>query len=173
MNVLSKPIKEHTEEHLVWKDYFKNHVRLESYKMPQLKMIARKNRLYVSGTKPLLIKRIESHFHAMKHATCIQSYFRRYLVRLFFKLRGERGKDEQYVNDTDFYTMEPLSEIPFYEIFNYTDDTGFLYGFNVDSLIMLFRSNSMLTNPYTREKMDISIIRRITSLYRIIDILFK
>ena len=173
MNVLSKPIKEHTEEQLTWKDYFKNHVRLESYKIPQLKTIARNNRLYVSGTKPILIKRLETHFHSMKHATCIQSYFRRYLVRLFFKLRGERGKDEDYVNDTDFYTMEPLAEIPFYDIFNYKDDTGFLYGFNVDSLIMLFRSNNILTNPYTREKMDVSIIRRITSLCRINGILFK
>jgi len=173
MNVLSKPIKEPPKELLCWEDYYKKNVKLQSYKIPQLKSIARSNRLYVSGTKPILIQRIESHFHFMKYATCIQSYFRRHLVRRFFKLRGERGKKETYVNDTDFYTMEPLSEMLFYEFFNFNDASGFLYGFNVDSFIKLCKTNNGLTNPYTREKMDISIIGRITSLHRIIHILFK
>ena len=173
MNVLSKPIKEPPKELLCWKEYYKKNVKLRSYKIPQLKSIARSNYLHVSGTKSILIQRIEFHFRLMKYATCIQSYFRRHLVRHFFKLRGEHGKDEIYVNDTDFYTMEPLTEMPFYDFFNFKDASGFLYGFNVDSFVMLCKTNNFLTNPYTREKMDVSIIGRITSLCRIIHILFK
>lgn len=173
MNTFSKPKKDSTNEGLVWHEYYKNPVNLFGYKVPQLKTIAKYNRLHVTGNKTVLVDRILRHFRLMKAASCIQAYFRRYMVTKFFELRDNPGKGETYVNDTDFYTMDPLREIPFYQLFCYRDPAGFLYGFHLDSLIMLVkRSNTVLMNPYTREKMDVSIIRRITFLYRMINILF-
>ena len=173
MNVFSRPIKEQQPPVLSWRDYYKNNVILSKYKIPELKAIARSHDLYVSGTKPVLIKRISSHFHLIKNIVLIQTYFRRHLVYTFFNLLGKRDKDEKYINDTDFYTMDPLNEIPFYDFLKYKDKNGFLYGFHFYSLMKLLKNNNELINPYTRERMDLKLINTVCTLSRLNYILFK
>ena len=43
-------------------DYFKQSISLSKYKVVELKQIAKFNHLKVSGTKPLLIERIDTMF---------------------------------------------------------------------------------------------------------------
>jgi hypothetical protein len=174
MHVFSKPIKEKNEFEISWMDFYQKNIELKKYKIPQLKIIAKYNNLYISGTKPLLLLRISSHFQRMKSATKIQTIFRKYLVSLFFRLNGGRKvKDQIFVNDTDFYTMDRLIEIPFYDLFSYTDSKGFVYGFHIESLVSMFKNGGIFINPYNRENFDISIIRQLSSIVRINRILFK
>lgn len=174
MHVFSKPIKEKNEFEISWLEFYQKNIELKKYKVPQLKIIAKHNNLYVSGTKPLLLFRISSHFQRMKAATKIQTVFRKYLVSVFLKLNGGRKiKDQKFVNDTDFYTMDRINDIPFYDLFSYTDCKGFVYGFHIESLVSMFKNGGMFINPYNRENFDISIIRQLTSLVRMNRILFK
>jgi hypothetical protein len=69
--------------------------------------------------------------------------------------------------------MEPLEDIPFSDFFCYKDDKGFTYGFNINSLYALFKSNQNITNPYNREKMESYTFNQIIKLLRLNNILFK
>ena len=71
-----------------------------------------------------------------------------------FKLRGPGyNAIEKCVNDSDFYTLEPLAEIPKQEFFSYSSGgplgpstTEFSYGFNIHSLIQLMIQRFMNLN---------------------------
>jgi len=173
MQVFSK-LAHKKETTLSWHDFFDKNIQLNAYKVPELKNIAKQHRLHVSGTKPILILRISSYFHKMKHVTKIQTCFRKYLVRLFFRLRGKQNNQITYVNNTDFYTMEPVDKIPFHNLYCYEDNQGFFYAFDLTSLESLFHNtNGVITNPYNREKINIEVFNRIFKLIRLNKILFK
>jgi hypothetical protein len=163
-------------------DFFRKNIDLKKYKIVELKSIAKFNKLYRTGTKPVLITRIINHFNLMKHANKIQSIMKGYFVRKSFQLRGEAfdgfkdTKRNICVNETDFYTLEPIQDIPFQEFFSYTDSKNFVYGFNIHSLITLYRKkrfvNECILNPYNRDIIDIIIKSRIFNLYNYIKIVF-
>jgi len=157
-----------------WYDFFKNHIELKKYKIPELKQIAKNNRLPVSGTKSNLMVRIENYFNFLKHVTKIQAWSRRFLVILSFKLRGPAFKNRSIcVNSSDFYTLENLTEIEFDDFFSYTDEKGFVYGFQIDSLIQLFKKTGTITNPYNRDQLDYTVVRNIIKLYKINSHIFQ
>jgi hypothetical protein len=155
--------------------FFKNKVMLSKYKIPELKEIAKYNKLHISGSKPKLIGRIEMHFQKELNAIKIQKNFRRYIVNSLFSLKGSGLKNrEGCVNSSDFYTMEPIHEIPHYLFFSYTDSNNFTYGFDITSLVELIKhnQNTPLTNPYNREEIDYNIKNKIVKLYNITHIIF-
>ena len=165
---MAKTILNASQYNFSWYDFYKNTINLKKYKIPQLKQIASINRLYVSGTKSVLINRIENHFKIVKNVAKIQAWIRRFLVMLSFKLRGPAFKDRSIcVNSSDFYTMEPLNEIEFDDFFSYTDEKGFTYGFQIDSLIQLFKKTGTITNPYNRDQLDYNVVRNIIKLFKI------
>jgi hypothetical protein len=95
------------------------------------------------------------------------------MVRHSFALRGPGFKNiKKCVNDTDFITLDPLDEIPFYDFYSYQDSTGFIYGFSISSLISLLKQKGKLTNPYNRENMDVKMMNQIVSLHKSKKILF-
>jgi hypothetical protein len=154
-------------------EYYKNHIQLKSYKLPELKMLVKHYKLPVTGNKCLLIERIETHFKKMKYSIKIQKLFRGFIVRLSFQTRGPAFKDRKIcVNDTDFVTLEPLDEIPFELFYSYKDTKDFVYGFNVTSIVELIKKRGKITNPYNREAMDVKHIREIITLYNIIQFVF-
>jgi hypothetical protein len=182
--MLSKPMrdndetrcKKHTMEKpmIDYRDFYNKKLHLKSYKIPELKCIAKHHRLHITGTKGVLIERIENLFQKMKNAEKIQRIFRGWLVRFSFKIRGEAFKDRSLcVNDTDFCTLEPIDEIPFEYFYSYRDEKDFVYGFNISSLIQLFKKNQKLENPYNRERIDRQKISQILFLNNIIPIVFK
>jgi hypothetical protein len=153
-------------------EYLKQKVVFQKMKLPELKQIAKHYKLHVSGNKPQLIDRIQSYLQKYKHSIVVQKIFRGYLVRHSFRLRGPAFKTRKCINDSDFYSLEPLDEIEFERFFSYADASGFVYGFDLFSLLNLFRTKNKLTNPYNREHMPFPLVNRIFTLFQIVKIVF-
>jgi len=155
--------------------YFKKGFVLSKFKIPELKEIAKYNNLKVGGNKLALIQRLENYFKKERKVSKIQSVFRRYLVLKSFHIRGPAYKQRSLcVNDSDFYTLEPLNEIDNFLFFSYKDAKGFIYGFDISSLVSYFNSNiKNRLNPYNRELFDVKTILNIVNLNRINKILFQ
>lgn len=167
MNVFSKPTipKENT---ITYMDYFKKNIDLAKYKIPELKTIAKYNRLHISGTKKVLIQRIETCFKHAKYAILIQAKYRGHLVKRLFRLHGPAFNNiKSCVNDSDFFTLDPLDEIGLYHFFSYKDEKGFTYGFHIQSLINMFQKGGGGKNPYTRTSFPDEIIQNILAFNRL------
>lgn len=182
MNVFSKPIdagdyepdqKTNVKKININYTNYTNSIILTKYKIPELKQIAKENKLHVSGSKPQLIERIHNFFVKCKKVVFIQKLFRGHIVKRSFKIRGPAFKNRKLcVNETDFYTLEPLEDIPYEEFYSYADEKGFIYGFNIQSLIALYKQKGKIINPYNREKVDFKIINEMFSLYYLCKIIF-
>jgi hypothetical protein len=182
MNTFSKPIKK-SETHekkklanknsengmLTYLEYFNKNIDLQKFTIPILKIQAKHHNLYVSGTKPVLIKRLHDHFKTQRSVIILQTFFRKVLVRFLWNIRGPALLNSQRklcVNDTDFNTLDPINEIDFYDFYSYKDEAGFVYGFNLKSLIMMLKKTGDIINPYNRERFTCKQIRIIISLYK-------
>uniref|UniRef100_A0A6C0D5N7 SAP domain-containing protein n=1 Tax=viral metagenome TaxID=1070528 RepID=A0A6C0D5N7_9ZZZZ len=153
---------------LTYENYYKYNLVLKSYKIPDLKSCARKYHLPVSGAKPLLMERIETRFKSITSCVHIQRIFRGQIVRRMMALHGPAMKDRtKCSNETDFVTMEPLSEIDNSYFFSYMDDKKFIYGFNITSLISMMKTKPKIVNPYNRDKIEQATINDIIGLYNI------
>lgn len=119
------------------------------------------------GTKPKLTERIVYFFNLDISARQIQKNWRRYMVLLIGKLRGPAVKDRSMcVNETDFYTLEPLVEIHNHDFFSFRDKNNFVYGFETDSLLNCIKHQKrFVKNPYTRDSMQ-DIVPNILKLVR-------
>jgi len=165
--------KTQSENLLNYKDYFNRNISLKTYKIPELKGIAKHHGLHVTGTKPVLIERIITLFNRTKHVVKIQAIFRGWIVRFSMKLRGPALRTRNIcVNDKDFVTMEPLLEIPISNFFSYVDSKSFTYGFDICSLMHCIRQKGKLENPYNRERVSTAITDDIKKLYRLCFIIF-
>ena len=144
---------------------------LTKNRIVDLKNIAKQLGLRVSGTKPELIHRITHFKKESDGATTIQRHVRGWFARAWMLLKGG-AKRGACVNDTDFYTMDPLDEIPFAEYIEYSDNTGVRYGFNVRSLYYLLSKMKKFDNPYTREDMKPTLGERFIRLIRLTNVVF-
>jgi hypothetical protein len=68
--------------------------------------------------------------------------------------------------------MEPLNEIQFESFFSYVDTKKFIYGFDIASLITIFKKKGKLINPYNRESIPNNIINDIITIYKISYIIY-
>jgi hypothetical protein len=175
---IKKSIKYDSSKNILnisYENFVKSKVILKTYKIPELKKAAKKFNLHISGTKKILIQRLEEYFNKCKKSIVIQKVFRSSIVQKSFKMRGPAINDrKKCVNDTDFVIMEPLAEIPFEQFFSYTDSHNFIYGFNIGSLIQIIKKtkNEKTTNPYNREPIPNNIISDIITLYKISYIIY-
>jgi hypothetical protein len=144
---------------------------LTKNRIVDLKNIAKHFGLRLSGTKPELIQRITHFRKEGDAATTIQRHVRGHFARSWMFLKGG-AKRGACVNDTDFYTMDPLDEIPFTEYIEYADGTGVRYGFNVRSLYYLLSKMKKFDNPYTREDMKPGLGERFIRLIRLTNVVF-
>jgi hypothetical protein len=144
---------------------------LDKYGVKELKCAAKERGLRLSGKKEDLKQRIQHNMTQHKCATTIQRRFRGYLVCLWLKLK--RGENGAPVNESDFYTMEPIEEMDFVHYLNYTEaKSNTSYVFNVQSLMSLVAKTGNLLNPYTREDMTESLLRRMMKINKLTNILF-
>ena len=140
------------DTYLTYIDYQKNSDCMKSYKIPQLKTLAKHHKLHVSGTKPVLLTRIDTFFKESLCTLKIQRILRGFLVRFSNTLRGKGFYNRSLcVNDTDFYTLEPLINIEYDDFYSYMDEKQFVYGFSITSLLMLQKQKMAIVNPYNRE----------------------
>jgi len=156
-------------------NYVNKKINLMAFKLAELKDAAKSYKLHITGTKPVLIERIETHYKKTNSSITIQRIFRGTLVRLCIRARGPALKNRSLcVNDTDFVTMDPLPEIPFSHFYSYKDDKEFVYGFHISSLMHLVKSSGYgITNPYNREKIPPHIVTDIIRVYNTSIMLFE
>lgn len=152
---------------ITYENHISGSISYYDYSVIQLKAVAKYYHLHISGRKNDIIERITKYFKQNEKAILIQTIFRGWICRYIIKLRGVGFKNKTIcVNETDFCTMEPLVEIDNNYFYSFTDKNDFTYGFNICSLIELFRRNQK-HNPYNRESFPVKIVNNIISLYNL------
>lgn len=138
-----------------------------------LKNTLKLNSQPVTGNKRELAIRLDNYYRRIRCVVTIQRTFRGFLVRESERIRGPAKICRTICNnETDFYTMEPISEIPTSEFFSYKDNNNFVYGFNQQSLMSMFKLSRKLINPYNREEIPIAVLMELFSLYKKSQILY-
>ena len=155
------------------KDY--QHLIKYNYNLSQLKQIAKKYKLKMSGNKNELIKRIYSYLYFSSFIIKIQKNFRGMLVKKYKSLHGPAAINRNLCTNTDdFITMEPIKEINFHQFISYKDNDGFIYGFDIGSLYNLYLKSKNLEkilNPYNRNVFPEFILKTIKAIVRLSKIL--
>jgi len=125
--------------------------------------------LKTTGKKDDLLKRIFMFLHLSSHAVSMQKLFRGYLQRYFNRLHGPAYmKRSLCVNDTDFFTLDPLNEIDKHQFISFKDKDNFVYGFDICSLYKLLTdSGKSVMNPYNRNKIPGFFLFRIKNIIRL------
>jgi hypothetical protein len=126
-----------------------------NYTIKQLKEIANHHKIKISSTlaKGDIIGKIYNYFKHYDNAAVIQRAWRRYLWRQYNKLRGPARFNRQLcVNETDFFTMDEVKDIPYGQFFSFQDKDKMIYGFDVLSIYTLFHKgfDPKTANPYNR-----------------------
>ena len=125
---------------------------IKTFTIPQLKDICRFYKLKVTGNKQVLTNKVYHYLYFSSYAVVIQRVWRKNLFKTYNKLRGPAKFNRSLcVNETDFFSMEPLKDIPFDQFFSYTDVDGMIYGFDIISLYNLLDNEDLKdSNPYNR-----------------------
>jgi hypothetical protein len=152
-------------------DVTRKNIDMDKLKQFELKMIAKYYNLKISGSKTVLKLRIDDYHKKSKFATIIQKNIRCFFVRELFKLIA--SKSQNYVNESDFYSLEPLKDIIFHNLYSYTDEKNFTYGFDIKSIMILYCKTGKVINPYNRNKLSFINMMDIFSMYAKVNILFK
>lgn len=144
-----------------------------NFKLNQLKEICSTYQLRKTGTKQILLNRIYNYLKFGCFAIVIQKTARGYMQRRFIKKAGPAiFKKSLCINDTDFLSMEPLSEIKYPQYYSIKDDDGFIYGFDIISLYnLLIKEGTNATNPYTRSELPSNLLKRLKRHIRVSKIL--
>ena len=95
------------------------------------------------------------------------------IVRRLNRLKGNGLlKRDLCVNETDFYTLDDVKEIPVSQFFSFTDTDKKTYGFDIISLYNLILKDGHDTkNPYNRQDIPKDTITNIRNVVRISKIL--
>jgi len=149
------------------------------YSLIQIKEICRFYKQKITGKKEQLAENLYNYLHKSKYAIIIQRVWRKYYIKVYNRLRGPARTNRAIcVNETDFYTMEPLKDIPYLQFFSYCDDdikkkNRVIYGFDILSLFMLLKDEygqqdeERLRNPYTREPFPDNVKDNLFKLIRV------
>ncbi len=131
-----------------------NYMLKYNFKVAQLKAICKYYNLKKTGTKSILLNRIYNFLRVSSSCIIIQRKMREIFKNQYELLHGPAFRQRnKCVNDTDFFTMENLKDIPDHQFFSFKDQHDNLYGFNIISLWNLYLKTGRNTlNPYNREK---------------------
>ena len=153
------------------------HILKYNYNVKQMRIIAKHYKLKVSGNKNELKQRLYTFLRESFYGNIIQKWVRRHFVKCLLYYKGPALKNRKLCNNnSDFYTLENIENIPFIQFISYKDIDNFIYGFDLMSLCEYLRSNNDAKNPYNRNKFPDNIqliIRKIKSLSNILDINLK
>jgi len=134
------------------------------HKVSELKEICKHYGIKCSGTKQELKQRIHAHLAQSHFIPRIQRLVRRSFIKTHARMSGPAYHDRSLcVNDTDFYSMEPVRDISRRQFISVRDDSGMVYGFDVMSLYTYFMSETKngnvnpITNPYNRMPLPLSL----------------
>jgi len=114
--------------------------------------------LKLAGKKRDLLELVAKYNKRAKCVPRLQALFRGAIVRRWLTNKNYKS----CINDTDFYTMDPLCEIPWEEYYCHVDSSGRRFGFSIASLLTLFGKKNGLSveNPYNREEIPLKSLVR-------------
>ena len=149
--------------------YTYEQLKTEKYKMDELRKLCMQYKVSRAGNKEEITKRLYDYCKNSIVPLKIQKVVRGFLYRKLIKLRGPAFRKRNIcTNETDFFTMDEMHEIPYEQFYSYKDMDGFIYGFNILSLHNLISKEGDTTkNPYNRNSITSDIkqdIRRIVKL---------
>jgi len=144
-----------------------------NYNVQQLKTIVSHYKLKISGNKSQLVTRIFSFLYLSHFITKVQKIMRGCLLRKYNKLHGPGFKNKSVcTNETDFFTMDPLTELPNSQFYSFEDADGFIYGFDLLSVYnLIYKCDGQIKNPYNRLPISSANIEKFRSLLRLSRIL--
>ena len=132
----------------------------QEHKVSELKEMCKHYGIKCSGTKQELKQRMHAHLYESHFVTRIQRLIRRNFIKMHSRMSGPACHERSLcVNDTDFYSMEPVSDISHSQFISVQDESGMVYGFDIMSLHTYYvselksgnmRHDSPITNPYNR-----------------------
>jgi hypothetical protein len=121
-----------------------------NYRVSQLKQICKYYKLKVTGTKSELFTQSYNYLRLSYNITNVQKIFRGYIMRKCISYQGPGLKKRNIcVNETDFYSLKNIHEIPVQQFFSFKDSDNFIYGFDIISIYTLF--NTRINKPKKRE----------------------
>ena len=143
------------------------------YKMDELKKLCTKYKVSRMGNKDELTKRLYEYCEKSINPLKIQKVFRGHMHRRLHKIQGPALIDRKIcTNDSDFFTMDNMSEIPINQFYSYKDKDGFVYGFNIVSLYnLLVKEGRKASNPYNRNEFDNMLRENVSNMVKISKIL--
>jgi hypothetical protein len=146
-----------------------NTLLVVKYKMDELKKLCTKYKISKGGNKDDLTKRLYEYCKNSIGPIKIQKVFRGFLNRKLQKLQGPALKNRKIcTNDTDFFTMDDMCEIPTTQFYSYRDEDDFVYGFNIVSLYnLILKEGSKAKNPYNRNEFDNKFKENVLRMIRI------
>lgn len=151
-----------------YKEYHNNKNILDNLKVVDLKNVAKYNKLKISGKKSILKDRIITHFIQSEKIILIQKHFRRHICKLNILLRGPALYDKsKCINDSDFITLEKLTDIEWFDFYSIKDNDDNVYGFSLLSFLMYAKKNNVIKNPYNRNKLSNRHINTAIKLYKL------
>ena len=147
-----------------------DHAKLinSNYRVSQLRAICKHYGLKRSGNKNEITNRVTTFLKDSMYAQTIQRVWKGYVVRELFKSKGiPRGKMRPCTNMEDFLTMESITELPFTQLFVFSDKDGFSYGFDTQSLYnLVLRDGNHACNPYDRKTLPKTVAKNLISSIR-------
>ena len=141
-----------------------------NYKVDYLRKQCIQYKLLKSGNKDELKKRLYDYYKDSINPIKIQRIYRGYMQRRINKLRGPAYKDRGIcINDSDFYTMDDMKEIPYYQFYSFKDSDNFIYGFDLISLYNLMEKNKgeKAKNPYNRNELSEEVKEEVIKLIKL------
>jgi hypothetical protein len=143
------------------------------YKMDELKKLCTRYKISKGGNKDDLTKRIYEYCKNSIGPLKIQKVFRGFLCRKLHKMQGPALMDRKLcTNDTDFFTMDDMAEIPTTQFYSYRDEDDFVYGFNIVSLHNLIqKEGTRAKNPYNRNEFDNKVKVNVLNMIRLSKVL--
>ena len=102
-----------------------SHFYKKKYTVPYLKFICKEFKLKKTGNKLELIQRIYNYLREASCVIIIQKNAKKYLVSKYIKrLKQQINYKKNCKNDTDFFTLEELSEIPNSHFFAFEENNN-------------------------------------------------
>jgi hypothetical protein len=139
-----------------------------NYTVSQLKEICKAYKIPRSGNKTTLMKYIYNYLYYSHHSVTLQKCARGYLQRKLNNLRGPAYlKRDRCVNDSDFFSLEPLAKISPIQFYSFEDADGFIYGFDIMSLWQLFKKSDVIENPYNRQSLPDQTLKTLKYLIKL------
>jgi hypothetical protein len=146
----------------------------------------------LSGTKGELRQSVYNFYHHTFNCIKIQLKFNSFLRRKLNKLRGPALNNRDIcINETDFYSFDPIRDIPNQQFFSYEEigkeeekskSKSCYYGFDIASIYNLILSDNGVeneyglsrrniwnesNNPYNRNKIPHNVIRDILKIIKL------